>query len=491
MAKSRSSALRVAAFVVVLMVVGIALAYATNLAFSTFGPENCQQAGIDCTFQSLSPHDSGYQGYGCTGGICSTNPTGPGYPGNLIRWSEYIASWDPAGGGQQVVVQGGYSIIPGYWGTCYVDNAHYNIDLHWLDGNNAWQTSRVLDTDVSTSGGYSLNGVYTTASVDWIVGSPDGKTILVSGDWIQASFSVHCAPVFGFGGGWYEEANQKSVIITGIGVTNWQQGQYLVGQQALADYHVGFVNDPQTGHAEWSIYITSGAQGGQTVFGPIYLTQTDGTISYTVQPADFNINGAPGTNFLIVHLKNALFSKSWDKTTTISVQALAFAPKCAISGFTPASPLQGDTITLNFQCTPAGTNPNATIRFIEVDWGYGSIDAIHKLSATATSDTFTAGSSGDLRAEVIAWAGPTQGTIPSPTVKVDITVGHQPTQNSGGGGGIPIWLILVLIAVVAAAVALILPKDLTKRLKIKPLTRVLILFGAIALVVIAWLIFPS
>lgn len=456
MAKRKSGSVKLALFLAI--AIGASAFVAANFGGNLLSAStitDCQSAGVDCTFHYGTWGD--WSGMGCTGAVCTTYPSGPGTPGNLIRWSEYISSWTGNGMGQQVIVEGGFQTLDNGV-SCFEDGTNTAIILHWMDGSGVWHADQVAFAHEVVDW-YTVENRHSSPELDWVVQSPDGKTILTSGDWIEARYSVHCAPVLGVGGGWQDVAWQNSVIISGIGSVTWQKGQYVTGDVAAADYHIPYIANPQNNAPEWSLYITSGAQGGATVYGPVSLTSYDGTIYYTVKDSDFNVNGNQGSNFLEVHLRNAIVEPpgGWMKATTISAAYVQYAPSCTVNGFTPESPKQGETVTLSFTCTAASNATLAQIKYIEVDWGYGT-PTVHILAATATSDTYVAGSSGDLRVQVIAWAGP-QGTIGSSATLTDINVDHQPSNNNTPPGPIPLWVWAALIGIIALAAAIFIPAD--------------------------------
>ena len=265
---------------------------------------------VDLNLKAYSPR--GWDGGGCTGGLCTmVPPNGPGGPGNLLDQSEYVASWSPNLIGQRVTLQGG--VRPALITGCTITGYHYDLHLE-VDGE---PDQHVLSTDVSSTLSFA-GGWVATPSLYWDMKSPDGKTVIPEGARVHARFYYRCFSLTGEG--WNLAAEQTSFVHTGIGTVNWGKGQHLVGETAVATWHIGYVAEPQTNRG-WTVYVTSGAQGGKTVAGPIDITQTDGRISYVVTDADFST--ANPANELTVHLKNELWSKQYDVTTTITKAELA------------------------------------------------------------------------------------------------------------------------------------------------------------------------
>lgn len=321
-----------------------------------------------------------------------------------------------------------------------VDDLRYSIFLR-TPGVPGVNVTKVYTTHVELPGAIAISGVMCFPSAYWDIVSPDGKSTIPEGSVVRGEWYIHL-----WLGGWHLAGSQESRVHTGIGWISRAQDQVVVGDTACWRYQVGYVTDEKTGKG-WTVHVTSGAQGWKTVLGPIALTQTDGEICYDVQPADFSTSST--ANELHAYLRNELWGKSFDITTTITQEQLAHASSCKISGVSPQSPKQGETVTVSFACTPASSAAEDAIDRIVVRWGYGSDDHSANLTAGTRSYDFVAGQSGYARLVVIAY---TVNNVPSATRSVDIQVEHQPSNVFGGGSGAYLSLVLGLVLAIAGFV---------------------------------------
>lgn len=392
---------------------------------------------------------------------CGGNNPTTGSDGKLLDQDKYIASWSPSLIGQRATIAGGYDI--GKIQALGVDDASYTLTLYIEDSPLV-----VYSSKVTIPSGVGLSGIRCLAPAYWDIAHPDGRTIIPQGSVLQAKIGIHI--IFG---DWFYGV-QESFIFTGIGDIRRNQDQVIVGETASWGYEVGYVSDDISGRGwTYSVYSTCSAN---IVVGPTVVTQTQGSFSYVVKPTDFSTGCR--ANELRASLKNELWSKDFDITTTITQEELANAPSCDIKGVSPQSPKQGETVTVSFSCSPASSAPAAAIDRISLRWGYGSIQNEIDLAAGTTSHSFVAGQSGFIQFMLIAY---TVNNVPSGTDSVEIQVDHQPSKTILGGGNWN-WLILIIAGVLLILGGIFAPVPLLLRLLAFGIAAILILIGYLSMV---------
>ncbi|HLB67920.1 MAG TPA: hypothetical protein VJN63_05595 [Thermoplasmata archaeon] len=421
------------------LLIGIIVLMAIGLGFVVGSPFLTLIGGVDVDFKSYEAKDH-WAGVACGG----NNPTRSA-DGLLLDQKEYIASWSPNLIGQRVTIAGGIQWLDRFLRISYVDKLRVQLTIDLMDGKGE---QVVLDTEVAASTAFTVPLARTTFCYPtsyWDIVSPDGKTVIPEGSVLHASWWYH-----EFIDAWYLVGEQRSVLHTGIGILNRNQDQVTVGETACFTWHVGYVSDPVTKRG-WSAHVVSGAQGYKTVAGPQVLTDTDGQVCYKTSDADFS--SATPNNELRAFLKNELWDKSFDITTTITAALKAFAPTCTIKGTSPQSPRQGDQVTVSFECKPASAKAEDRIKLIKVLYGWGGIDQEAQVGPTDTSYSFVAAQSGYVRWEVIAY---TNGNVPSGTKSVDIQIEHQKSREFITDT-IP-WALIAAAVVFILGLLFILPK---------------------------------
>jgi len=336
------------------------------------------------------------------GWVTGGGATGNNLPGELLDQSEYIASWSPNLIGQRVTWIGA---------AVYTDHVPWNdvdiaitevkttIDITYPNGTILRIASLTTQGDSSK---HDDGAWFQTNNGYWDILSPDGQRVIPEGTVITANLYAHIVeirpwPFPPVDNGICQIASDQALIHTGIGSIWWDRDPalYEIGQTAVLNWQIGYVSDPQQ-HLGWRIYVTSLAQNSKTIVGPMELKTLTGTVSYKVTVADW----APFNGILTGYLTNELYSKDFSKAATIDNASLA--PSLSITGISPQSPKQGQTVTISWTDAP---NPitNAPIRYVEVDWGWGTPNNQVKTSSNATSYSFIASQSGFLKVAVAAW----------------------------------------------------------------------------------------
>src|SRR6266566_731949 len=218
-------------------------------------------------------------------------------------------------------------------------------------------------------GSVPANKWYQVANAYWDIQSLDGKTIIADHSVLSARLSAHILwyrpwPLPVADQGWCDIATDQAWVLTGIGTAGWDRApaMYAVGETATANYQIPYVTEPQNGNG-WDIRISSCAQNNKTVQGPTRLTQLQGSVQYVVQSADFN--AAYPSNCLWVALRNLIWGKDFALAAAIDV--INLAPTISVTGVSPQSPRQGQTVRIDFNAT---SNPTTKAPIKQIDIWY-------------------------------------------------------------------------------------------------------------------------
>jgi len=375
-------------------------------------------AGANTTTQSQS--NAGWHGEGQLPGSGGTTTSGGR---ELLDDDEYVLSWSPDLNGQRITLGGKGIADHGFPAACIMDVGAWEYRLFYEPGHTAAATLQ------STASGWIATNTVLIETRDFI---PKGR---ISEGILQAELWGHCA-----GGSFVPLAVDQAYLLSGIGSINRVRDQVQIGQTASFSWRIPYVTDDATGRG-WAVDIFSRAQA-KTVVGPMTLEDLSGSVSYQTVAADFSASlGTP--NELVATLRNELWDKSYDVTTTIDIAGQG--PTLTITGFTPENPKQGDSVTVAWTATPNPDTKQPIDRII-IKYGFGGVDAEQELSADATSYSFVVGSQGTVRVVVIAYDAANR---PSPTDSTDIRVG----EPEPGGALNLWWLAFILIFAVGVLIA--------------------------------------
>lgn len=400
-------------------------------------------------------------------GSCWDGQGNPAYYGQLMDHTDYVASYSPNLIGQQINMQGGESPDGGagcLFGalTGPIDNYGYRLKLlvpglsdavkgtplasfvpetdTWYglggpgDPNNA---GGVLLTE-PTGSAVHVGGITLAPAVYWNIQSIDGHTIIPSGTVAHGEFWIHVsAPLQA--GKWYQLASDEAHVATGVGSSTFDKRLYQVGDTARCHWSIGYISDQISGQG-WKIDILSQGQSYKMVAQQQALSTLQGDLSYLITSADW----MPSQSKLICQLWNNLWGKDFDAVGV--VDNVTLSPSLTVTGVTPQSPKQGDTVGVTWTMAPNPQTKSPIVK-VEVMWGWGSLTTDANLSGSATSYNFTAAQSGIVTVVVMAWD---QAGRPSASTKLQIQVDHQPV---GGGSNVgpptltSLWVGVILLAV--------------------------------------------
>lgn len=502
MAKRRSSATRLALFLIVVIVLSIFLANQVGLL--TSGP---LAASADTTTHSYDYY--GAYGGGATGN-CLPSDAACSPNGNFLDADAYVASYTPNQIGQRSTAIGALLLkdecqAP-FGSACVaieVTEIQIQLAISYPGGSNIIVGNY---TNAPNKQVVDLGKWYQEINTYWDIVAPDGKTIIPSGTILTAVLRAHVVWVligvlgpYNQDKGWGIVASDQANVITGIGTIGFTNAHsdanggmyYITGETASFTATVGYVSQPGSTTAAWNVYIFSEAQN-KVVFGPTSITQLTQSFSYKVQAADFS--NASTNSELVLYLRNGVYGYAFQIPSVVRLEDVAHMPTCTQPTISPQSPQQGQTVTLSFSCTPASTASIDQIKLIKIEYGWGTIETTVTLAGSATSFSFTASQSGYVYVAITAY---TNGNVPSGTQNLKIQIDHQVANTCSNGapscsqnpGGF-IWIILLAIGVLSMAAAAFLPTDM-KALKLKPFARVILAIVGFMALGFAYLVYPG
>ncbi len=504
MAKRRSSAVKSALFLIVVIIVSIVLANQVGLLASN----PLVSTAADTTTHTYDYY--GAYGGGATGNClpsdsqCSPN-------GNLLDQDSYVASYSPNQIGQRATAVGAAMLkdecsapFGSVCGAIVVTEFRIELSMKYPDGT----VVRVGNhTNAPNKQLVDLGKWYQEINTYWDIIAPDGKTIIPSGTVLTATLNAHVQWVLiGLLGpytqdkGWGMIASDQANVITGIGNIGFtnphtdSQGNiyYITGETVTFSATIGYVSQPGQSTYAWEVYAFCQASNS-VVYGPTSVTQLMQSFSFTLGASCFN--NATANNEVVIQLRNALYNYDFKVAATVRPQDVIHMPTCTQPTVSPQSPQQGQTVTLKFSCAPASSAAIDQIAKVKVEWGYGTIETTVFLPGTATSYSFTAAQSGFVTVAITAY---TVNNVPSGTSNTKIQVDHQYantcsnnaafcSQNPPGGY---IWIILLAIGVIALAAAAFLPTDM-KAFRLKPFARVILAIAGFMALGFAYLVYPG
>jgi hypothetical protein len=271
--------------------------------------------------------------------------------------------------------------------------------------------------------------------------SPDARTAIPEGSILHAEqwLQMSCLP--GTPGGWFEMASVEANIHTGIGTSTFTaRGPFTVGDTVTCNWQVGWI--PPTPGTFWTIGMTSTAQGNKTVTPFQTITTIQGGISYTVTTADLG-SGPGGSGKLWCFLRNNLFPKDFDDVAVTTASCKSNPPSFTITGISPVTPQQGQTVTISFSSAPNGVTRSPIAR-IDIAWGWGNPSTQLSLGGNTTSYQFLAAQAGFITFTGIAYDS---NGCPSASAKTILAINQQPPNNGIGGSGTTSNLGLILALV--------------------------------------------
>lgn len=443
----------------------------------------------------------GVQGWSGGGNPAYTATAGVNTNGGLLDQTDYMASWAPNGNGLTVNAQAsvyfptaslcnpvtnwgylfllfvpgstpisGWNVInPGTGGFMIPGGPQDYPSVDKIPVVGAAGSPAMLFTEPVPGGPTRPNGAWVSApSVPWMISSPDDLTVISEGSVVKVRFYIYFQPTptcpGGPGNGWYGVTEDDARIHTGVGTVYFSPRMATIGQTVSCSWQVGYV--PSQPGTFWTVFITSTGRANATVAGPQTISSLSGAITYTVTAAD--IVGPPaGPGELYCDLRNNLVPKDFDDIAAVDAGCYQYPPYLAVQGISPATPTQGQMITVNWSIAPNSIS-NARITSIRVRWGWGSPSTIVSLPGSVTSYTFAASQAGYVTIVVYAVdangcastnnygaaVGPGAGNGPGGggSQKSIITVNPQPPNGGLGGGGpqstfgIPLLVILILLA---------------------------------------------
>ena len=500
MAKRKASAVRLALFLIVIIVLSI-------FVVGQFGVPLASYTAQDADVTTHSYDWYGAYGGGATGN-CLPSDAACSPSGHLLDQDKYIASYSPNQIGQRATAIGAIKLenecSAPFGSLCAgieVDNVILTFTLTWPDGTTTQVGQYATKPDQQL---VSLDKWYQEINSYWDVLSPDGKTIIPSGTILTVTLQVHVNWLLvGITGAYRQDKGTGSIasvqanIISGIGSTTFtnphsdSQGNiyYITGETVTFSATVGYVSQPGQSSFAWEVYAYCEAANA-VVFGPTSVTQLTQSFSFKLGSNCFN--NATANNEVVIQLRNALYNYDFKVAATVRPEDVSHMPTCTQPTVTPQSPQQGQTITLTWSCQPASSSSQDVIAKIKVEWGYGSIQNTVYLAGSATSYSFTAAQSGYV---VVAITAYTVNNVPSGTSNTKIQVDHQYANNCSNGASSCstnppnlYWLVLLIAGIVALAAAAFLPTDM-KAFKFKPFARVIVAIAGIMLIGIGYLVF--
>jgi hypothetical protein len=342
----------------------------------------------------------------------------------------------------------------------------------------------------------------TSSGVGWIVIKTDIWNFLpAASGYLRVQFFIELSEPWG-SLGWGLVAQDDSYVVRGDGSVAWTAGQYVVGQEAVADYTVGYARSAKTEDAllseGWTVSVYSGAQErdviNKVIPGPAPGGSPDATVSdavkYMVTDADFALTDscavATSRNFLRVTIFNNLVSTAMDKATTVDV--LSLAPPIPGMTLDKSAYEIGDSITIQLTASP-NAETNLPICGIHLKVAYRTLSSQPLVDIDLAGDAseytyFSLPDAGLLIIEAYSFdAGSRNSDMAEGSVDV-----KDPTSEPEGVSVFLVVLAMVVMFIVAILILLPIPGLVNIPLKVRGIISTVLLGSVVGMLIIFFVV---
>lgn len=508
MAKSRSSALRVALFVIVVVVIGAFVGLLQSAPTTT-----SQLAPIDTTTHLGSGLNANSTLAQQSFGGWFTQSAG-GAQTELLDSAGYVSSFETSVQSQDIFVEGRYTpiCIAGF-NVAQIVVQSYHFKIFFSNDGSTWTEMKSLDSTTYTGPGYGcaqnialgaykfhFNGqvsgyvraelwgnVVVRECLLWCfdLGSTGDVQLVTDQAYIMQQAGQIIAPP------------DNTVFHVGDTITF----QVQLGTTCPIDQFGNLITKDGSGNPVpgWLFVIISNTQpqGQVTQLGcGVGPTQplTVVTVTYVVQPGDFVASQDCGKVFVKAQLWTQYLLKDTISTKTIPLGANQPNPPTVSVSKTTVT--EGDSITVTITPPSNVTNPIYTISGKYSD---GTLVAGLNFDSTKQSSfTVQVPKPGTITISVnVEQAGQCISSNPaSVTVIVQSATGPDCQTNPTDPAcrtpppKFGIWIILLIVGIVSLAAAALLPKDM-KAFQVKPFFRVILAILGVMALGLAYLIYPG
>jgi hypothetical protein len=341
-------------------------------------------------------------------------------PGDeLLSASRYVTAWSPSFVSQTIVAQGGVREEP-FQISGVIDMVAYRV---YVNTGGGWQAQEDLSREIPSplAAGFEFtypNHLFT------IQGPVDGA--------VRVDFEVHF-----WLGSWVILARDEAYLTPGIGRVQWDKNQYAVGETASFTWEIPYVTDETEGTG-WSAFV-SYLDTGEVIWGPQTLTTLTGRVRIPITADLFRVS-TDCKNVLRVVLRNELFSKDWDDTSTIDVAGAG--PKITSLRTDHARYSLGEPVTIQWTASP---NPETGLPVAQYSLTIGYGEPVDEVTLDAGVDRYVFRSTtiaGPLKISLVAVD---TGCRPSAVEDLTVEVLDPAYDPPGGGTAFPLGLAVALL----------------------------------------------